>query len=331
MTQLKQKNPGKAGNPLFKFFLVLEIIIAIAAILYGIIQSNQGYPSIDEPPPGGKIGPARPPDPGTVKVNISNLKQDWHIPGDPARGESPEAKLEKMILEKINEKRGKKGLPILQWERGLADTALYHSTDMGKNKFFDHQNLDNIGFSLRIAKIHRRYAGGSAGENLLKIDKNTENPAELAERAITAWMNSTGHRENILADSFDCAGVGCFEAAESDRTVLYCTLVLGEKIGYLTDELPQKTKPNQEIFVRVNIVKPEKYLAPGTARIINIESSARHGNFTLKTHNNTQSSAAIKTPADEGIYQLVFPIPYVSNPDTFEIVKGPLFVVKKDK
>ena len=326
-----QKNPEKTGDSLFKFFLIFEIIIGIAVILYGISQSSNGYPSLERlsDEPGLHLG-TQVPRP-VEKVNLVNLKNMYSLPKYTMREKTQEAKLERLVFQKINEERKKRRLPVFQWEQGLADTSLYHSTDMGKNSFFDHQNPDNVGFSFRVAMIHRRYAGGSQGENILKVDKNAENSGELADRIIKAWMNSTGHRENILNDSFDCAGVGCFETSEDDRTFIYSTLILGESIGYLTEDFPRQARPGQEIFVRIKIVKPGKYLVPASARILNIENYARHGNFTLKTHSKTDASATISTPPEDGIYQLVFPVPNAGNPDTFEIVNGPLFVVKKDK
>ncbi len=103
------------------------------------------------------------------------------------------------VIRLVNVERGKQGLkPLLEdWE--LSRVARYKSEDMQKNKYFAH-NSPVYGSPFQMMKSFGiRYR--SAGEN---IAMGQATPAAV----VNAWMNSAGHRANILSTSFTHIGVG---------------------------------------------------------------------------------------------------------------------------
>lgn len=81
----------------------------------------------------------------------------------------------------------------------LLAAARFHGVDMANNGCFSHESCDGTPFERRIT----RYFNGPAGENIYTA---TGDPA--ARRAVTGWMNSSGHRVNILRDEWNALGTG---------------------------------------------------------------------------------------------------------------------------
>ena len=106
---------------------------------------------------------------------------------------------EKEVVRLVNEIRVQNGLKELTYDWELSRVARYKSEDMRDNKYFSHtspvygtpfQMIKNFGISYR-----------SAGEN---IAKGYATPKAVVD----GWMNSPGHRANILNASFTRIGVG---------------------------------------------------------------------------------------------------------------------------
>ena len=127
--------------------------------------------------------------------------------------------VESLILTITNNIRQKHGLKRLRSDTSLRNIARKHSDDMINRDFFAHKNPDGDDAGDRIAVGHRRLIGG-VGENIWQYSSTLEMngrrqpdyirlpPRKIAEQAMDGWMNSPGHRENILRDTFTHLGVG---------------------------------------------------------------------------------------------------------------------------
>ncbi|MGI8313587.1 CAP domain-containing protein [Halobacillus mangrovi] len=138
------------------------------------------------------------------------------IPAEPVSGnkegntQEPATKLEEQspsvyertVVELVNEERKKQGLAPLEMHERLSDLAREKSQDMADKQYFSHTSptygspfdmMNQFDFNYR-----------AAGEN---IAAGQRTPEEVVE----GWMNSKGHRENILNDAFTHIGVGYVE------------------------------------------------------------------------------------------------------------------------
>lgn len=106
--------------------------------------------------------------------------------------------LSRQIFELANAMRVQRGLPAFVWDAKIAVTAKNHSIDMGKNNYFDHNNLQGLTPFDRIRNDGILYR--SAGENIAA-------GYEDALAAHAAWMNSWGHRQALLGN-YTHLGVG---------------------------------------------------------------------------------------------------------------------------
>lgn len=111
--------------------------------------------------------------------------------------------LELEVLQRTNQVRIERGLRPLHWDPLAYKAALGHAKDMLKRSFFAHQNPDGLGAAERM-----RAAGlmeVTNGENLASFEGFPE--AEIPRRSLTGWINSPGHRANILRPEFTHLGV----------------------------------------------------------------------------------------------------------------------------
>jgi uncharacterized protein YkwD len=112
------------------------------------------------------------------------------------------AKMEAAIRQRINQIRQKQGLNSLQNNETLAQVARNYSQQMARDNFFSHTGSDGSTLSQRVR------AGGitywAVGENLFK----STNVPEPVSFAVQGWMDSPGHRENILRPVFTETGIG---------------------------------------------------------------------------------------------------------------------------
>ena len=108
-------------------------------------------------------------------------------------------KFEKEVVRLVNEIRKQNGLKELTYDWQLSRVARIKSEDMRDNKYFSHtsptygtpfQMIKNFGITYR-----------SAGENIARGQTTPQ-------KVVDAWMNSSGHRANILNSSYTHIGVG---------------------------------------------------------------------------------------------------------------------------
>jgi uncharacterized YkwD family protein len=122
---------------------------------------------------------------------------------DPAGNSSFEAE----VINLINQERTNEGLPALSSQSQLTSAARTHSDDMACNNFFSHTSPTTGSPFDRISAAGYSYS--AAGEN---IAAGYGSPVAVVD----GWMNSSGHRANILSTDFTQIGVGYAYWADSD-------------------------------------------------------------------------------------------------------------------
>jgi hypothetical protein len=117
----------------------------------------------------------------------------------------------------VNEERGRRGLTRLRVDETLRTIARNHDDDMLARAFFSHVNPSGEGPGERTERQHRRLIGVT-GENIWESSGNfASQHADLAADIMKGWMNSAGHRENILRAEFTDLGVGVCAAGREIR------------------------------------------------------------------------------------------------------------------
>ena len=120
-----------------------------------------------------------------------------------------EAEVEELIIVLVNDERQQFDLSTLSEDPLLTSLAREHSISMVENNFFGHERYPGerpLGYNQSPGTIR--------GENLAKIPTRQVIPGpylslqEVCEWAVSGWMDSPGHRANILEPRYTKTGVG---------------------------------------------------------------------------------------------------------------------------
>lgn len=139
--------------------------------------------------------------PSSVPQNISldtqpNATEITTRQATPAEGEFSDCA--QQVLTLVNQERSNAGLQPLTLDQKLTDAAIIRAVEV--QSVFEHTRPDGRDCFTAIDEVGGTYR--SAGENIA-IGYAT------AEEVVSAWMNSPGHRANILNADFNRLGVGC--------------------------------------------------------------------------------------------------------------------------
>jgi len=138
------------------------------------------------------------------------------------------SRMENLIHLLTNEQRLNHELPLLADDTALDKIARKHSTDMASRDYFSHITPDGLDPSDRAKnsdylckKFYVTYYTEGIAENIAQnwlfksyfargtyFSYNWHTEESLAQEIVDGWMNSTGHRKNILTPAYDKLGVG---------------------------------------------------------------------------------------------------------------------------
>jgi uncharacterized protein YkwD len=141
--------------------------------------------------------------------------------------------LEKRIHALINRERSAHGLSPLAWDNSLSRIARGHSKDMARRGFFSHDSPEGRDFSFRYRQqgyacaiqigntihtgaeniaLNSLYSSITTINSVVYQDWNTAE--QIALSTVQGWMNSPGHRKNILTPHWLNQGIGVFITAD---------------------------------------------------------------------------------------------------------------------
>jgi len=118
------------------------------------------------------------------------------------------------------------GKKPLIWDEAAAVTAAKHSRDMATNNYFSHTSQNGRSMTDRFAEVSQR-KWNACGENIYA-------GSVYGIHAFDSWVNSSGHRENMLNEIFQFLGVGAGYHTDSDYRY-YMTQVF---MAYFDHEKP---------------------------------------------------------------------------------------------
>lgn len=120
-------------------------------------------------------------------------------------------KIEKEIHALVNKYRAKKGLSPLETNSTISSAAASHSRNMASKRI----PMGHSGFDSRMNKLMKQIKGSNA------CAENVAYGAQTAEKVVDMWINSKGHRKNILGD-YNTTGIG---VTKDKKGTLYFTQI----------------------------------------------------------------------------------------------------------
>ena len=106
---------------------------------------------------------------------------------------------ESEMLELCNQQRRANGKPDLTLNKTLCANAAVRAEEISRDDWFSHQRPDGTTCFTAVTVDYM-----TCGENIAYGTRT-------ASATVAAWMDSPGHRANILSDEFTQAGFGCYE------------------------------------------------------------------------------------------------------------------------
>ena len=117
------------------------------------------------------------------------------------------AEYEQRVVELVNQARAENGLPPLKQTESLDQAARYQAADMGQDNYFDHDTYDRVaGELVYICNTWERISTYYSGANAENAAAGYGTP----EAVMAGWMDSEGHKDNILNNYSREIGVGYF-------------------------------------------------------------------------------------------------------------------------
>jgi len=165
----------------------------------------------------------------SVESAVSEGQQTLANASDgPPPNDLNETRVEALIHERINEERSERGLPQLRHAPVLQRVASNHSQAMATQGFYNHTAPDgdtfsdryaDAGYQCKVATGDGKYAGGA--ENIVSTYAWTQvrhndstafynSEQDVADAVVESWMQSDGHRENILQRYWHNEGIGVY-------------------------------------------------------------------------------------------------------------------------
>ncbi|MFD2923612.1 CAP domain-containing protein [Halobacillus naozhouensis] len=156
---------------------------------FKILFNPEQIPMNQQPQQTGKEQPAEQPasEPSQVPAEVI---------------EQATSSYEEKVVQLVNEERAKEGLSPLKMHDRLSDLARMKSQDMADKGYFSHTS-PTYGSPFDMMQQYN-FSYSAAGEN---IAAGQRTPQEVVE----GWMNSPGHRANIMNEHFTHIGVGYVE------------------------------------------------------------------------------------------------------------------------
>lgn len=142
-----------------------------------------------------------------VEQAAAERTQRTSLPDEPQSAAT--AEMEAEVLSRINQIRQDEGLQPLRVNRPLAAVARGFSRQMAVENFFSHDSPSGETFEDRIRNARLEFA--RIGENIYKCN----NLPKPAEGSVKAWMNSSGHRKNVLTAEYTETGIGVWKVGKS--------------------------------------------------------------------------------------------------------------------
>ncbi len=155
----------------------------------------------------------------TISLTSAEASQYAPPPRDAA---AFEAEMAREVLSASNQARARQGLSSLQTDPALDSIAAAYSRRMLNESFFGHVAPDGSNLNRRLANDMQRL--GRAAENLWtargKIDWRAPG---VSQQTVENWLDSPGHRRNLLDGDFSTAGVGVAQRGDA----IYVTMLYG--------------------------------------------------------------------------------------------------------
>jgi uncharacterized protein YkwD len=169
---------------------------------------------------------------------------------------------EDRVIDLVNQERTKRGLTALVRSEGLTNAARYQAADMSQDNYFSHYTKDRVnGQLVKVCDPWERIANYYSGAN----GENAAAGYFSPEAVMNAWMNSSGHRANILDPDGRAIGVGFYKnywiqdfGSQIDTRITPTLGLLPKNLSFMYSIPDQKLFPSYQYLTPANVSSSEQ-------------------------------------------------------------------------
>lgn len=179
-----------------------ESLSQVLKEIFTKFENNQNFcPEIEKPEEERPAIPApETPTPETSNPSVSETPDAPQKPDTDTSGENNTLSYAEQVAKLVNEERAKAGLPALTMDADITAAANVRAKEIKQQ--FSHTRPNGSSFSTVLKEQGVAFRG--SGENIAWGQKSPE-------QVMNSWMNSEGHRANILNKNFKNIGVGYYQ------------------------------------------------------------------------------------------------------------------------
>lgn len=223
----------------------------------------------------------------------------------------------RFVFNLTNDLRVQHGKTALSWDSTLAQIACWHNQDMLVHDYLGHRDADGEMPDDRRAWEHRRLIG-TVGENVaegepLSRKTSRDEAAAWARNVLKRWMNSEGHRTNILRSAFTHLGTCVTQTASKARI----TQLFAHAWGYLDPPLPWAAGIGDSLVVSF---KPSQAAGP-PAEYAFVPVGEPLEDAFVNEERRQPFRGVLSLPGSTGVYGGRFLVP--EGEGQYEIIPGP--------
>jgi hypothetical protein len=149
---------------------------------------------------------------------------------------------------------------------------------------------------------------------------------QVADRFLEQWMNSPGHRSNILSANYSHMASGCFHVQDAaGQRQRRCTQLFARAYAVAEQDIPETVTAGQRIAVRIHAL--QGFTMPTQLIQLNLSNGAEPNSAPL-TPSSDVAVGNIMFSGPAGVYSLQLHVPNQDSAGHYWIVPGPYVTVQ---
>ena len=207
-----------------------------------------------------------------------------------------DVRLERDLLDLTNAERRRAGLGALSPDDALALAARHHAQEMASLNYFSHSSPTprNETLGQRVAQAGSAATG--VGENLALVG-----PQDVAQQSVQGWMESPGHRENLLRPDYTHVGFGA--ARHADGRVFVAQVFAAQPVEVQRAQVTSRLQESYLVEVELTVAETKEVaLFHGTTSLPSqVLGAGRHIlSFSARDAQPLQLRVGVRDPGAPG-------------------------------
>ncbi|HBG94772.1 MAG TPA: hypothetical protein DDY14_05480, partial [Chromatiaceae bacterium] len=268
--------------------------------------------------------------PASLASASAMLSEERWVKDEYAQMSASMQQVAEQIFVLTNGERASRSLTELLDEINLAEIAVRHSRDMLERTYLSHDSPDGDGPAQRVARLHRTLFGLTS-ENVAEYSSQSIPDDALAAEFNQMWMESPGHRRNILAANSTHLGVGCAEGADasiSRNQMRKCTQLFANAYAFADKPIPEEASVGARLRTSLYPVSGKPLPTSIVQTDLATDRPPQGAVPAALVQNGSRAEGQLDLVGPPGLYNLSIHVPSPDGTGGYLIIPGPFVWVR---